>query len=546
MSNMNVDSNVLADQLMGDTHEQLRASEERYRELVDNVRDVVWSVHFGNDPLRSPTTFVSRQAQETLGYSPDDFFRDSELWVRCIHPDDMAAMAKSMTELSAGSPLLTRIYRFRHGRSGAYRWIEDRVAARRNLVGELIGLFGVARDITERIDAETDRKRLESQLLHTQKLESLGIMAGGIAHDFNNLLTGILGYCDLAQMELPVNSAARNLIGEAIKGVRSAAQLANQMLAYSGKGVFLVEPIILSDLIEDMVRILQVSISKKCVTKFNFLPNLPAIMADGSQIRQIVMNLVINASEAISDQNGLITISTGIMHCDRTYLVNTYDDQFLPEGMYVYLEVADTGCGMSQETLTKIFDPFYTTKFVGRGLGLSAVLGIVRGHQGTIKCYTQLNKGTTFKVLFPLSDRSAISPKPEFVGDHWKAHGTVLIVDDEEMVLSTARQMLTSMGFNILTAPDGRAAIEVFQQNHSTIRLTLLDMTMPHFDGVETFRELRREQAELPVILMSGYSEQSVTNQFAGKGLAGFLQKPFQFVELRAVIRRALGEESPI
>jgi len=405
-------------------------------------------------------------------------------------------------------------------------------------------LHALQKEMAERQRAEEERRKLEVQLQQTQKLESLGVLAGGIAHDFNNLLMGILGHADLALLELPAGSSAWHLITEAINGARRAAELTKQMLAYSGKGRFVVEPLNLSNLTEDMTRLLQISISKKCLLNYTFTPDLPAVGADPAQMRQIIMNLIINASEAIGDRSGAIAVSTGVMPCDRAYLSETYLGVNLPEGQYVYLEVADTGCGMTPETQAKIFDPFFTTKFVGRGLGLSAVLGIVRGHQGALKVSSEPGKGTTFKVLFPATAQPAkADARPELGTKEWRGSGTVLIVDDEAVSRLVACRMMQTMGFTVLAAADGREGVEVFRRESARIRLVLLDLTMPHLDGDEAFREMKRIRDTVKAILTSGYNEQTATSQLEGKGLAAFIQKPYHFEELRSVVRRVLENE---
>lgn len=410
-----------------------------------------------------------------------------------------------------------------------------------NEQNEIVGVLGISRDVTERHEDEKRRLELERQVQHAQKLESLGILAGGIAHDFNNLLTGILGYSDLALSAMMPGSSVHGYIEEVVKGARQAAALTQQMLAYSGKGRFVVKALDLAKLIEEMGRLLEISISKKCILRYEFIPGLPLIEADASQVRQIVMNLVINASEAIGDRSGVIAVSTGMMFCDKAYFSETYLDENLTEGLYVYLEVSDNGCGMSPETQAKIFDPFFTTKFTGRGLGLAAVLGIVRGHRGAVKVYSELGRGTTMKVLFPASEQQGanarIAPTSP-VG--WRTSGLALVVDDEESVRALARVMLEKMGFSVISAADGREAVEVFRQKADQIDLVLLDMTMPHLNGEETFREMRRIRSGVCTILSSGYNEQSATNRFAGKGLAGFIQKPYRYEGLRDVVQKAI------
>ncbi len=409
------------------------------------------------------------------------------------------------------------------------------------------------RDITQRKRAEEERLALERQVQHAQKLESLGVLAGGIAHDFNNLLMGILGNADLALNELSPMSAARRNLEEIEKASRRAAELAKQMLAYSGKGRFVVEPIDPNELVEEMAHLLEVSISKKAVLKYNFAENPPTFDGDVTQIRQVVMNLITNASEAVGAGSGIVALSTGAMHCERAYLDDVNEvlraglDEPLPEGVYTFFEVADTGCGMDAETIEKIFDPFFTTKFTGRGLGMSAVLGIVRGHKSALKIHSQLGKGTTFKVLFPANqlpdDDIAVYGSDKAEGENWRGSGTVLLADDEDVVRAVGGQMLERLGFSVLTAPDGREALKLLGEHAHDIVCVLLDLTMPHLDGEETFREMRRLHPSVRVILFSGYNEQDAIQRFAGKGLAGFIQKPFNMAALREKLMEVLGDE---
>jgi len=408
-------------------------------------------------------------------------------------------------------------------------------------------------DITDRKRAEAQRLSLERQVQYAQKLESLGILAGGIAHDFNNILMAILGNADLALDGLSSHAPARENIREILKASKRAAELARQMLAYSGKGRFVVEPLDLGKLVDEMAHLLEVSISKKVVLRYNFADNLPAIDGDATQIRQIIMNLIINASEAIGPKSGVVALSTGAMDCDRACLDDVNEillaslDEPLPEGLYVYIEVADTGCGMDAETIEKIFDPFFTTKFTGRGLGMSAVLGIVRGHHGAIRIHSELGKGTTFKVLFPASELpangDATQKRDVDEAKAWRGRGTVLVVDDEESIRATVKQALSRMGFSVLTAVDGREAVEVFRTRADEIVCVLLDLTMPHMDGEQAFGELRGIRSDVKVILCSGYNEQDATRHFVGKGLAGFIQKPYDLLALREKLMEILSDD---
>jgi len=252
------------------------------------------------------------------------------------------------------------------------------------------------------------------------------------------------------------------------------------------------------------------------------------------------MNLAINASDAIGERSGVIAISTGVMDCDQNYLRETWLDENLPAGQYVFLEVADSGCGMDKATLERIFEPFFTTKFTGRGLGMAAVLGIVRGHKGAIKIYSEVGKGTTFKVLFPATSKPAVLFDHEQSLPQFEGSGLVLLVDDDETVRSIGRSMLEELGFEVLTANDGRDALSVYEQQFEKIRFVLMDLTMPHLDGEQAFREMRRLNTAVKVILSSGYNEQDVAQRFIGKGLSGFLKKPYQLSILQEAIRKLL------
>ncbi len=405
--------------------------------------------------------------------------------------------------------------------------------------------LGIVRDITDKVKAEQERKKLEAQIQHAQKLESLGVLAGGIAHDFNNLLTGVLGNVGLAQMELPLASPVLSNIKNIENSAIRAADLCRQLLAYSGKGRFTVMAINLNDIVEEMTFLLESSISKKVIIRYNLEQHLPSIEVDVTQVRQVIMNLIINASDAIGSKSGIITISSGAMECDENYLKETYLDDNLEPGIYVYVEISDTGCGMPQETISKIFDPFYTTKFTGRGLGLAAVLGIMRGHNGAIKIYSEPERGTTFKILFPLSDKTAMSiHKEKSVITQWVGSGLILVADDEETIRALCKNTLERSGFTVICASDGKKAVEIFQKNTEKIKMVILDMTMPHLSGEEAFREMRHIRSDVKVLLSSGYNEQNATNNFVGKGLAGFLQKPYKPETLLAKIKHILDEEN--
>jgi PAS domain S-box-containing protein len=395
-----------------------------------------------------------------------------------------------------------------------------------------------------RIRAEQERSAFQAQMLQAQKLESLGVLAGGIAHDFNNLLMSVLGYADLTISELPPTSPLHTYLREIEIGARRGAELCKQMLAYSGRGTCLVERLDLREIVEEMTHLLNISISKKAVVKFNFAANLPAVVADATQLRQIIMNLVLNASDALQEKSGVISISTGAMECDSAYLTETYLDDNLPAGTYVFLEVADNGCGMDEATRARIFDPFFTTKFMGRGLGLAAVLGIVRAHHGALKVYSEPGSGTTIKMLLPAApEGEVLRPVDANTLAPWKGKGTILVVDDETSVRAVTKLYLEKAGFQVLTAEDGRVGVDLFAEHADEIVLVLLDVTMPRLSGEDCYRELRRLRRDVCVVLTSGYSEHDVTQRFAGKGLAGFIQKPFKQVDLIETVRKVLDPE---
>ncbi len=401
------------------------------------------------------------------------------------------------------------------------RAVESAVRARRRQ-------YQVRDFIAERIGAEESLRR-------TQKLESIGVLAGGVAHDFNNLLTGILGNASLAHDILPHGDHARELIGDVISASERAAHLTRQLLAYAGKGMFIIEPLDLSPLVRDIAHLIHTSIAHSAAIGFDLSESIPPILGDSGQIQQIVMNLVINAAESIPQgKRGMVMVMTGCEEIDEAYIRSglTPDDSVKP-GRYVFLEVRDNGAGMTREVQEKIFDPFFTTKFTGRGLGLAAVIGIVRGHKAVMHVSSEPGNGSTFRVLFPAAEnakvvrKKAAPPKLAF-----GRTAMVLVVDDEEMVRRTAETALRRAGHKILLAADGFEAIRIFKKNAEDIGIVLLDLTMPGLDGEQTLRELRYIRDDVKVILSSGYNEAEIAERCTGHGLAGFVQKPYTAADL--------------
>ncbi|NVN99464.1 MAG: DUF3365 domain-containing protein [Geobacteraceae bacterium] len=513
---------------------RLLQSEERFRTVCDWTQDwEYWVNPSGN------LEYISPSCEKFTGYSVADFSITPSLLMDVVHADDRhlyaAHRCSAIREISGSDELKFRIIR----KDGEIRWIQHlcRSVVRDNVN---LGRRVSNRDITDLVHAAQERQKIELQLLQSQKLESLGILAGGIAHDFNNILMAIIGNAELARMRVSPDSPAIGNLQQIDQAACRAADLAKQMLAYSGKGNFLIETLDLNLLLEEMLPMLEVSISKKALLRLNQAPQLPAVDADATQLRQIIMNMVINASEAIGDDNGEIAITTGFMECDKAYLKDFWLDEGLAEGMYVFLVVTDSGCGMDKDTMSKLFDPFFTTKFTGRGLGMAAVQGIVRGHKGGIKVYSNPGQGSTFQVLLPVSSTPAeiaIDPTPN---DVWTGSGTVLLVDDEPSVRNVGAEMLLELGFKAITASNGREALEIYK-NTPGIFCVILDLTMPQMGGVECFRELQKLDPGVNVVMTSGYSEQEVTERFVNIGVTGFIQKPYNSLGLKNVLKRVLS-----
>lgn len=380
----------------------------------------------------------------------------------------------------------------------------------------------------------TELKRLEKEMFQAQKLEGLGVLAGGIAHDFNNLLMGILGNVELALMETPAQSKSQRYLERTHTCAMRAADLTRLMLAYSGRGNFEVIPLNLSTLVEEMVRLLEVAVSKSVRLVCRLEREIPAVEADATQLRQVVMNLITNASEAIGERDGQVTLTTGVVELDERAAIRIHAMPPLTCGAWVYISVADTGHGMTPETLDRIFDPFFTTKFTGRGLGLSALQGIIRGHGGAIEVRSTFGQGSEFRVFLPRSDKAVLEPREQKhrIGD-WRGTGTILVVDDEESVRQLTRSALERFGYTVLTAENGQNGLAVFEAHARDIACVLLDLTMPVMNGIETYRQIRKLRDDICVILCSGFTEEDAARQFSESGLAGFLQKPYRLRTLR-------------
>jgi PAS domain S-box-containing protein len=516
-----------------EANEALRQSEQHYQVLTDLAPVGI----FRTDEL-GRCIYVNERACEITGLSQEEARQGR--WDKILIPEDQARLGKEWHKVVQGSgpgSLEHRVVR----PDGSTVWALTHFAAERDPLGAVTGCIGTLADISDRKRAEEENRKLEAQVQHAQRLQSLGILAGGLAHDFNNLLTVILGNARMALQELQSGSPAVENLAEIETAASRAAELTSQMLAYSGKGRFTLQAVNLSRLAEEVTNLLLTLISKKTAIQFNLQPALPPIEADAAQIRQIVMNLITNAAEAIGEDGGTIKVSTAVVNASLADLTGTYFDDRLPAGRYVCLEVSDTGCGMTPETQARIFDPFFTTKFTGRGLGLAAVIGIVRAHRGALKVSSVPGHGSTFRLLFPTSDKIPEIPSEETRSVRERhGRGTILVVDDEPGMRNLARVILERSGFAVMTANDGAEAVRTYRRHFDEVQAILLDLTMPVMNGEETAAELRRIRRDVPIILSSGFTEQELAERLAGKGLAGFLKKPYAPAELIGTLRKTL------
>jgi PAS domain S-box-containing protein len=395
---------------------------------------------------------------------------------------------------------------------------------------------GIGIDVTDRQRSEDARRAVERQLLHEQRLESLGVMAGGVAHDFNNLLTSILGNAGLARLQSGAGPAAE-YIRKLESAASTAAGLCQQMLAYSGRGQFVVRRLQLTELVREMGPVLRTLVPPGCNLDLALDDPAPPVRGDATQMRQVILNLLSNAADAVTDNGGCVTVSTSGLHASRELLASRPATGHLSPGLYAILEVSDTGVGMDEGTRGRVFDPFFSTKFIGRGLGLSAVQGIVRGHKGAVDVESIPGRGSTFRVLLPAAGSASDPALTQSRG----AGKTVLVIDDEDEVRAVARKLLEAVGFTVLTAAGGRDGAETFRSFHDRVAVVLLDLTMPPPDGRATFRDLRAVRADVPVILCTGYGRQEVLASFGPDRPTAFLRKPFTAGELHAAVFEAVG-----
>jgi PAS domain S-box-containing protein len=517
----------------------LHESEEIYRIVTEISRGAVGVVNEAGEYI-----YTNPAVEQVFGYKPEELLgRQIRGYLEIVHPDDRDRVTEEYDRVEKrGETVYYAPMRCRR-KDGSWIWIKEIATSYVSASGER-RILEVTQDITEQVEAEQRRQKLVEQLKETQRLESLGVLAGGIAHDFNNLLTPILGDARLALLDLPRNSPARLQLQQIEKAAHRAAALTNQMLAYSGQRPSAIEPLDISQLVEEMAQLLEAAVSGKVELVYDLAEGLPAVEADAAQLSQVVMNLITNATEAVRDSAGRVVLRTGQVEAEkveRNFLI--WSDALL-SGRYVFIEVIDNGCGMDAQTQSKIFDPFFTTKFKGRGLGLAAAVGIVRSHGGAIEIDSEVGRGTRFRVLLPSAERRVLPVAPEDRSiEGWRGRGTVLVVDDDEGVRELVAEILQRAGLTVLLAGDGREAVELFRRQADEIQVVVLDRTMPNIDGEEAFEEIRRIRSDARIILVSGYSEERAAWHCIDQGLDAFLQKPFEPMALLEHVRRILKAE---
>jgi PAS domain S-box-containing protein len=511
----------------------LRASETRYRSLVENLGEGVGimnpsEVFLYANPAGEEIFGVPAGALQ--GRSLHDF-TDERSFRKATEQTGLRKQGKrSSYELEIRRP------------DGTTRVIVVIAVPEFDHDGNLIATIGNFRDVTAQRQAELQRQQMETRVHQAQKLESLGLLAGGIAHDFNNLLLGVLANADMALDESSPGTLLRECLDDILNAARKASELTGQMLAYAGRGRVQVQSLDLGLVVQDMGLLLRASISKKAIMVFNLTADLPSVEGDVTQIRQVVMNLITNASDALGDSTGRIVMSTSLVEIHQSDLADPLLIGAPKPGEYVCFEVSDTGCGMDDTTRVRIFDPFFTTRFTGRGLGLAAVLGILRVHQGAIRVSSTPGEGTVFRVLFPSSGTRAATRRSSSIApnDAWKGKGTILVIDDEDVVRRATTRILERAGLKVIAARDGPEGLKKFDVHAEEIAVVVLDLAMPQMSGEEVFCELHARRPDLPVILISGYDEQEAVLRFTGKGISGFVRKPFDAEGLLDPIRKVL------
>jgi len=498
--------------------------EERFRRLFDS--NIVGMACADEERIYEANDLLL----EMLGYTREEFRNRGLNWRELTPPEHLANDEAALRDLTAAGS-------FRPFEKEYLRKDGSRASV---LLGGTILQQSPMQSLCFILDL-SERKRLERQVLEAQKLESLGMLAGGIAHDFNNLLVGVMGNASLAQEMLPPEHPVTEMLERIVSASEHAGLLTKQMLAYSGKGRFVIELVNLTELIREILAIVHPAIPKKIAVRMALDGSTPAVEADRSQMQQILTNLVLNAAEAIGQSAGVVVVTTGARALSAADMRRELNSPELEPGLYVYLRVDDTGCGMDEETKGRIFDPFFTTKFTGRGLGLAAVAGIVRGHKGAIRVSTAPGQGSSFTVFLPAAEQPPVPLEARASADELCGEGTILVVDDEPVVRDMGKRTLERYGYRVVLAESGPEAIQKFREQAGAVAGVLLDLSMPGMGGVETLRELRKIEPGARVLLSSGYNEVETMRLFDGLDVAGFIQKPYTTKQLANKVKKALS-----
>jgi two-component system cell cycle sensor histidine kinase/response regulator CckA len=504
-------------------------SELKYRFLTESIPEMVWMAN-----PDGAIDYYNQHWYEFTGLTPAQ--SEGWAWLEVVHPEDREETRRRWEHSIETGEGLDVECRLRNA-YGAYSWHIRRAVSHLGPQGEILKWFGTCTDIEE-------QKQAERALRQAAKLESIGVLAGGVAHDFNNLLTGILGNTSIALEMLEPDHPVRNVLEAAMRASRSAADLTQQLLAYAGKGRIVLAPVNLSGMVQDITGLLETSLPRTVALRLELANDLPLVEADYNRIQQVVVNLIMNGAEALGTSEGSVIVVTRSIYADEKYIRGNFAPGELKPGKYVSVEVHDSGCGMDEATQARIFDPFFTTKFMGRGLGLAAAAGIVRSHKGAIKVYSTPGKGSTFRLLFPAivpaemeNDLRPLSKPP-------MGTGNILVVDDQAAVRDVAQSALEMFGYSVLLAENGKEAVELFRTQAESVDVVVLDLTMPVMDGEEALRHLVQIRPDVKIILSSGYSEVDAVRKFSGKGLAGFLQKPYTARRLGEAVTAAMKSDA--
>ncbi len=516
--------------VMKESREALRRSEERIKALLQAIPDLMFVFDRQGVFRDFHTTDPSR-----LMIAPEQFLHRS---CADVLPPELANLTlRHLKMLFEGASELK--YEYSLDLPSGKRFFESRMYPCGN---DLV--LAIVRDITDFKASEEEKLQLQQQVHQSQTLESLGVLAGGIAHDFNNILMGILGNAELAEADLSPDSPALERLRKIVDATNRAADLCRQMLTYSGSCSLACENVILPLLVQEIIRLLKTRIPAKTSLRLDFPTQLPSLFADPYQIRQMLRNLITNASEAITHDHGLIIVSANCRRYSCDELAATEFAPALPAGEYISICVEDNGTGMDEDVRRRMFEPFFSTKFVGRGLGLPSVLGIVRAHGGAVAVETTPGRGTSMKVLLPVTQQQRPQPKTPVSNSPQKQRNTVLFADDEESLREITQATLSRLGFRVLQASNGREAIELYKSHQSEIVVSMLDLSMPEFDGIQTLQELRKIDPHALIVITSGYSEEDIRDRFHHGVPSAVLQKPFSLSRLKEVFAKILPKSA--